>query len=146
MRYSTHYPYVIWRVLCNYRNNLCYSDRWLNFLIRKAVNNKCFSFPIHAFNKIECFKTFRDKTTALTVQGREKPMATKLSYSLFKDLSLVYLLFVRDKTMNDKLMYIPNNEIQNETSFVKMFGHCYVGTYKFKFNKSTQSLKANHKD
>ena len=47
-------------------------------------------------------------------------MATKLSYSLFKDLSLVYLLFVRDKTMNDKLMYIPNNEIQNETSFVKM--------------------------
>ena len=54
----------------------------------------------------------------------------------------------RDKTIADKLMYIPNNDTQNYLFFrlqlvVEKFGHLTYQTKQSKFNNSPQSCKAN---
>ncbi len=52
--------------------------------------------------------------------------------------------------MDDKLIYIPNDNKQNYTSnklklFVKKFGHLSILTNQSIFNKSTQSLDLKNK-
>ena len=76
------------------------------------------------------------------------PQWTKFKLIVFglekkSSLSGIY----RDKTMADKLMYIPNDDKQNQTFcrlqlVIETFGHSTLWTNELKFNKSPKSCSA----